>query len=91
MLVVEFRFPLYSGSAIVSLSLAENNTKFRGFPTRMKYLYYRSYLRYTILVGNHRFDLRLLFQGGSIHNCLNRYVRYISMVFKSKQQIKQQQ
>ena len=28
---------------------------FRGFPTRMEYLYYISCLRYTILVGNPRF------------------------------------
>ena len=29
---------------------------FRGFPTRMVYLYYISCLRYTILVGNSRFS-----------------------------------
>ena len=29
-------------------------TKFRGFPTRMVYLYFLSCLRYTILVGNPR-------------------------------------
>ena len=32
---------------------------YRGFPTRMVYLYYISCLRYTILVGNPRYDLLL--------------------------------
>ena len=31
---------------------------FRGFPTRMVYLYYISCLRYTILVGNPQFTLK---------------------------------
>ena len=31
------------------------SSAYRGFPIRMVYLYYRSYLRYTILVGNPRY------------------------------------
>ena len=32
-----------------------SHTIYRGFPTRIVYLYYTSCLRYTILAGNHRY------------------------------------
>ena len=37
---------------------------YRGFPTRKVYLYYISCLRYTILVGNHRYTLLLFYHVG---------------------------
>ena len=41
---------------------------FRGFPTRMVYLYYLSCLRYTILVGNPRFDIWIKSQNCNSEN-----------------------
>ena len=44
---------IYSHTLRLTQTVSHTHTcSYRGFPTRMVYLYYISYLRYTILVGN---------------------------------------
>ena len=54
---------------------------FRGFPTRMVYLYYISCLRYTFLVGNPRFVQRswagATWKRSIEKNCYHHYLYYV--------------
>ena len=52
------------GLSLIPLSLHQFQEAYRGFPTRMVYLYYISCMRYTIMVGNPR-----TFLGGNNNNC----------------------
>ena len=54
---------------------------YQGFPTRMVYLYYKSCLRYTILIGNPRYVSLVFWCRETFHwlwwcSCIGDYIRY---------------